>query len=227
MWKSRCEVLLALLAVLALGVPTPVRACSNDGECDNGDTCSVPDQCQSGSCVLGGGGDTDGNLICDAEFDPNVNIRVTKLNVTTSPDGSTGTGTIRGAGDFIDVTPPGPFSGNQGISIRMIDQLSLTPPSGDGIDVTVVFDASDCTTTATVVTCAFVGGSGRGSRVRFKRNHLAPEQVKFSYRLRDLPLARPFFGPMKVIVTDDTTVHREGQIVDCRLFTTGMRCREF
>jgi hypothetical protein len=35
------------------------------------------------------------------------------------------------------------------------------------------------------------------------------------------------FGPMKVIVTDDTTLHRPGSIIDCSLFPTGIKCRKF
>ncbi|TMA41923.1 MAG: hypothetical protein E6J81_17925, partial [Deltaproteobacteria bacterium] len=33
----------------------------------NGDTCSQPDTCQGGFCRAGGGGDTDGDLVCDAD----------------------------------------------------------------------------------------------------------------------------------------------------------------
>jgi len=70
---------------LALGFSMPARGCTTDAECDNGDTCSVPDQCQGGSCVLGGGGDPDNDLICDDEFDPSLNIKLTKLIIRTFP----------------------------------------------------------------------------------------------------------------------------------------------
>ena len=60
-----------------------------------------------------------------------------------------------------------------------------------------------------------------------RRDPLAPEQIKFSWRLKGLDLSKPFFGPMKVIVTDDTTLHRPGSIIDCGLFPTGVKCREF
>ena len=46
--------------------------------CDDGDTCSIPDRCQAGVCIAGGGGDTDEDTICDADDicpkDPNNDI---------------------------------------------------------------------------------------------------------------------------------------------------------
>jgi parallel beta-helix repeat protein len=51
-------------------VATPVV---NGTSCNSGDTCSVPDTCQAGACVAGGGGDTDGDGICDLDDNcPNV-----------------------------------------------------------------------------------------------------------------------------------------------------------
>jgi hypothetical protein len=45
-----------LLLVVALVVPASAfAACVTDADCDNGDTCSLPDTCVSGSCVLNGG----------------------------------------------------------------------------------------------------------------------------------------------------------------------------
>ena len=35
------------------------------------------------------------------------------------------------------------------------------------------------------------------------------------------------FGPLRVILTDDTVIHRPGKATDCRLFPTGIKCREF
>jgi hypothetical protein len=46
--------------------------------CNDGDTCSIPDQCQGGVCIAAGGGDTDDDGICDADDicpnDPNNDI---------------------------------------------------------------------------------------------------------------------------------------------------------
>jgi len=77
------------------------------------------------------------------------------------------------------------------------------------------------------VTCRLTTGPGRGSQARFKRNLLAPDQVKFLSRLKGLDLSRPFFGPVRVVLTHNTSVYRPGKIIDCRLFPTLIKCREF
>jgi len=131
MWKPRLDVPLVLLAgALAFVRPAPVTACITDSERDNGDTCSVPDQCQGGTCVLGGGGDTNTDLICDDEFVAGLDLRVTKLIIRTFPAAGPASASMHGAGDFIDLVPPGPFSSSGGIAIRVKDVLSGVPPPG-------------------------------------------------------------------------------------------------
>src|SRR5881409_2516177 len=135
MRTARPDLLLPLIiGALALGFSLPARGCTTDAECDNGDTCSVPDQCQGDGCVLGGGGDTDNNLVCDDEFDPAATLRLTRVIIRAFP--SAGRSVIRVDGDLIDLTPP--LSGDDGIAIRVKDHLSSVPPDGDGIDSTVV-----------------------------------------------------------------------------------------
>ena len=227
MWKAQYCMLLLLTGTLMFGRPAPVAACATDAECDNGDTCSVPDVCNQGSCELGGGGDTNADLICDAEFVPGLDLRVTKLVIRTFPAIGPASATMQGAGDFIDTAPPGPFSSNGGIAIRVKDLLSGIPPPGDGADVTVTFGASECAAATNKITCRVLSGQNRGSQAKFIRDPLAPEQITFSFRLRGLALTKPFFGPVRVILTDDTVLHRPGKIIDCRLFPTGIKCREF
>ena len=227
MWKPRLDALLVFVGAVALARPAPVAACTTDAECDNGDYCTVADVCdQSGTCVLGGG-DQDGNLICDDEFDPASNIRLTKLIIRTFPSAGPASASMHGTGNFIDITPPGPFSSNDGIAVRVKDLLSGIPPPGDGADVTVVFGMSDCALASYNTTCRLLSGQNQGSQAKFKRDPLALEQIKFSFRLRGLDITKPFFGPVRVVLTDDTVIHRPGKITDCRLFPTGIKCREF
>jgi hypothetical protein len=134
--RPHLELVIPLLGVLALGLSTTALACTTDAECDNGDTCSVPDTCQAGTCVLGGGGDLDADLICDGEFDPAADFTSTKTIIRTRPNGGPSSAIIRGAGDFIDDAASGPFTIDDGIQIRVKDQLSDVPPSGDGADLT-------------------------------------------------------------------------------------------
>ena len=227
MWKPQVCALLLLASTLVFVRAVPVAACTTDAECDNGDTCSVPDTCMSGSCVLGGSGDANADLICDDEYVSGIDLQVTKIIVRAFPAAGPNSTSMHGAGNFIDVTPPGPFSSTAGIAIRVKDVLSASPPPGDGVDVTVSFGASDCTTAGDNTICRLLSGQNQGSQAKFKRDPLAPEQIKYSFRLRGLDANRPFFGPVRVILTDDTTVHRPGKVTDCRLFPTGIKCREF
>ena len=218
MWKPRLDALLVFVGAVALARPAPVAACTTDAECDNGDYCTIADVCdQSGTCVLGG----------DDEFDPASNIRLTKLIIRTFPSAGPASASMHGTGNFIDITPPGPFSSNDGIAVRVKDLLSGIPPPGDGADVTVVFGMSDCAVASYNTTCRLLSGQNQGSQAKFKRDPLALEQIKFSFRLRGLDITKPFFGPVRVVLTDDTVIHRPGKITDCRLFPTGIKCREF
>jgi len=225
MWKAPLYVLLLFVSSLAFVHATPVQACTTDAECDNGDTCSLPDVCNQGSCELGGGGDANSDLICDGEYVSGIDLHVTKLVIRTFPSGGPSTATIRGSGNFIDVVRP--FSTTAGIAIRVKDVLSEAPPAGDGVDITLSFSGSDCTTSGDNTTCRLLSGPNQGSQAKFKRDPLSLEQIKFTFRLRGIDLTKPFFGPVRMILTDDTTVHRPGKVTDCRLFATGIKCREF
>src|SRR5262249_4365272 len=111
MWKPQACALAFLLSTLVFGRPAPVAACTTDAECDNGDYCTTADVCdQYGSCVLGGGGDQDGNLVCDAEDDPAATVRITKLVVKSHLAAGPVKSVIHGTADFIDNLPSSPFS---------------------------------------------------------------------------------------------------------------------
>jgi len=225
--RWRLELVLPLVGALALGLSTAAPGCTTDAECDNGDTCSVPDQCQAGACVLGGSGDADGDLICDDEFDPAADFTSTKVIIRTRPNAGAASAIVRGSGDFIDTASAGPFSTSDGIALRVKDQLSDIPPTGDGADFTMTFGAAECSPIAVGLLCRIESGANRGSFVKFIRGTLAPEQVRVSYRLKGLDLTKPFFGPVRVILSHNTVTHRLGHIGDCRLFPTGIKCREF
>jgi hypothetical protein len=225
--RWRLDLILPLVGALALGVSTAAPGCTTDAECDNGDTCSIADTCQAGSCLLGGSGDTDGDLICDDEFDPAADFTSTKVIIRTRPNAGPDSAIVRGSGDFIDDATAGPLTPDDGIAIRVKDQLSDIPPAGDGADFTMTFDGAGCTPIAVGLLCRIDAGTNRGSFVKFIRGTLAPEQVRVSYRLKGLNLTKPFFGPVRVILTHNTVTHRLGHIDDCRLFPTGIKCREF
>src|SRR5215831_14613716 len=130
-----------LAAALAL-------ACVQDSECDNGDTCSVPDTCVSepnepnGNCVLGGGGDTNGDLVCDDELDPNIVFSITKLTVRRRDSLRDDNSAVKGSADLLLAgSSANAFDGTSDISLRFKDALSSIPPTGDGVDVSQTFPA--------------------------------------------------------------------------------------
>jgi hypothetical protein len=58
------------------------------------------------------------------------------------------------------------------------------------------------------------------------RNPRAPDQIAVTFRIRHVPLTRPFFGPVYFILTHDGDVHRRLELTDCKLYGWGIKCRE-
>lgn len=220
-----------VVCMLALGwlltVPAAGRACVTDEECDNGDVCSVPDTCVSGSCQLGGGGDTDDDLVCDAELDPNTTINLTRLALHRNNLVLSDASRCNGQGDlFTSGTPSEVFSGADGVSLRVKDTLSGAPPAGDGADVTVTFLPGECVVKSVGTTSCRTGD--RRSYAKFKPNKIIGGQYKFAYKLKGLGnLTGPFFGPVRVVLTHSGNKRVPDTINDCKLVNTGLRCREF
>jgi hypothetical protein len=227
MVRSLPNVIFPLALGLLLSVPAAGLACVSDEECDNGDLCSVPDTCVSGSCELGGGGDTNNDLVCDAELDPNTTINLTRITLRRNNLVRADASGSKGAGDlFASGSPAGAFTGLNGVSIRVKDALSGVPPPGDGVDATVTFLASECVLKA--VGSTFCRTADRHASVKFKPNKIVPGQYKFSFKLRGLGnLTGPFFGPVRVVLTHSGTKRIADAIGDCKLTNSGLRCREF
>ncbi|HJQ83752.1 MAG TPA: hypothetical protein VKA21_06745 [Candidatus Binatia bacterium] len=225
---SRPSPLRAVAGLLVALSSAGALACTTDADCDNGDTCSVADQCSAGSCVLGGGGDADNDFICDDEFDPGIDLRVTKITAKTT--NAANHDTIQGQGDFIDLgSPAGAFTGTDGLSFRAKDQLSqpgISVPD-DGFDATVTFLPSECKPQPTGLACIVASGPLAKSTAKFRVNRFAPNQMRFAFKIRGLSLTKPFFAPVRVILTHGTTRHRAGAIDDCRLSSKGIKCHEF
>lgn len=221
------ELLGVLLASLvALGTPRVATAsCTVDADCDNGDTCSVPDVCQMNTCILGGGGDTNGDFVCDAELDE-ITIRVTKLVLRRKTFPDVDNSSVKGRCDmWTSGSPGGAFTGDNGVAIRIKDELSVTPPPGDGVDSTVSFLPSECeTTSGGQVRCK--GGTGQAT-LKVSPRSLASNQYKVSFKLKGVfNLAGPFFGPVRVVISRGNR-HSSDMIQDCKLTDSGMKCREF
>lgn len=223
---ARAAVTVGVVLALTAGGVAPVAACMADAECDNGDTCALPDLCLAGSCVLGGGGDLDGDLVCDAEEDPSFSFELTKVVVRRRTAARRDNSSIKGTADLLYPAALGPFIGAAGLAIRVKDALSVIPPAGDGVDVTFTWGAGECSTAPSGrIRCR----SGDGlSSAEFKPSPTAPDLIAFSFKIKGgTDLAGPFFGPIRVVLTRATALHQGAPIGDCRLTRSGIQCRVF
>jgi hypothetical protein len=221
---------IVLTALFALGmalVPAgrAAGACVTDADCDNGDSCSQPDQCISGNCVLGGGGDTNHDLICDAELDPNTTFNLTRIVIKKKTAGRDNS-VAKGSGDlFTSDSTGGAFTAESGVSIRVKDSLASVPPPGDGCDITVSWGAADCKTKDSgTISCRTADGK---SFVKFKPNPQAPGQFRFKFKMKGLGLAGPFFEPIQMVLTHDVNLRSSDLVTDCHLILAGLTCRVF
>jgi hypothetical protein len=220
--------LLGALLVGGLAAAGIVSAtCTTDADCDNADTCSVPDQCLAAVCVLGGGGDANHDLVCDGEVDPNVNFNVTKIIIRRKDSSRSDNSAIKGSGDlFVTGSAGGAFTGADGVGLRIRDDLAGVPPSGDGVDFSVSWAPADCHTKGIgVLQCRTPDGH---ANAKFKPNPVAPGQYKFNFKLKALgDVTGPFFGPVRVVLSRGPALHAADMIQDCQLILPGIRCREF
>jgi hypothetical protein len=199
----------------------------------NGDTCSQPDTCQGGFCRTGGGGDTDGDLVCDADdncpFVPNPDqddLDGDGLgNACDDADavlalkrlvlhGSAGRGTASVTGSFMLALPADHFGAEAGIAVDITDAGST--------GARAVWATSDCTSSGSGrIRCQ---SADRQARAKFARGHGA--SVRFSIRLGSLDLTGPFGPPARVRITHGTMVDRIGTIFTCASSSTGLTCRQ-
>jgi hypothetical protein len=201
----------------------------------NGDTCSQADTCQAGFCRAGGGGDTDGDLRCDADDDcplvPDAGQRdldgdgagdpcddadatlvVRRAVVRADPSATDDAGRTLASGDLA-VVPPDAFTAAAGVSVRVRDGATL--------DVGVTWSAAECRTGS-------AGGVACRSGDRRSRAKFAPPRagrVRFAVRLARRPETGPFAPPVRVTVTTGS-VDRVGAISSCSSNGARLRCRQ-
>ena len=200
------------------------------------DTCSVPDSCQGGTCVDGGGGDPDGDLICSTDdncptvsnpgqedldndglgnvcdgSDAAINLTQAKFKKNSSASGANGSITLKG--DFLTSGPGDAFNTSAPIGIQVSDHL-VTAQS---------FVWTTCVASGTKIGCK---SADRLSQAKFKQFG-APNQWKFVIKLKKRSITGPFQGPVKATITHDTGIDRTDDISDCRALNSGLNCREF
>ena len=218
--------------------------CSNpnkpDGTtCDDGQflICSLPDTCQAGACAPAGGGDLDGDIVCDhddncpAIANPNqsdldgdgignicdpvdAKVELGQATLRRSSDPVQPNGRIALKGTFSMSPGEGPLSDAGGISIRVTDAL--------GLDYTATWTAGSCVDSGSMIRCRSGSGWLRGT---FWPLPIGPGQYAFSITLQRLDMRGMLQGPVTLDIMHGDSIDRVGTLDTCNRSTPAVRVR--
>ncbi len=236
--------LIAVVVCAALAAARTATACSVDTECDDGDSCSVADTCVAGACVSGGGGDTDGDGVCELDdtcpgianptqvdldgdglgnacddIDAPLNVIVFKVQSRRNLVNANGRMFVKG--DFIVLPPNDQLSLTDGLALRVHDQL--------GLDATYTWLAGECQTNGVgAIKCK---DATRKRKAIVKPLKADPRIYRYAFRLKGLDVSGPFLEPVAVTITNSPPTivlgtDRVGDITDCATTNRGLACRE-
>jgi hypothetical protein len=203
--------------------------------CDAGPaiTCTEPDLCQSGTCMPGGGGDQDGDGICDADDDcPSMpdptqadldgdgvgdacdsvdgafTIARLAVRVAVPATGSNGHLVFRGS---LKADASAPFAPTtQGLGIHVVDAGTLA------LDET--FDPGECATKHGATRCKKSAAPSTQAKFRGKRG-----STRFIVRLGDQSIAAVPTAPVTVTMTINA-IDRVGTVGACKTNPVAARC---
>jgi len=221
----------------ATGVcPNPNKP--NDTPCDDGQPliCSLPDTCQEGVCSPAGGGDMDGDKVCNHDdncpsvanasqtdldgdgigniCDPvDATIDLGEATVQRSSNPVQPNGRIALKGSFTMGPTEGPFSDAAGISIRVQDGL--------GLDYTATWGPGSCADSGPRIRCR----SGSGWRGAFWQLPSGSGQYAFSISLQHADLHGMLQGPVTMDIMHGDSIDRVGTLDACGRSTLAVKVR--
>lgn len=218
----------------------PARACVLDAECDDGVACSLPDRCDAGLCVAGGGGDVDGDGWCGADdncptlanadqvdrdgdgqgdvcdaHDADLNVvRLTVKQNSIPPDDNS---RIKSKGFIFTQPPSDVFDPSGGVTLRVTATA--------GLDQVFAWSALECVTKQPGKTnCQ---SADHAWRIGFKTFRKSTQVVQYLATVRQIGLGTVPQAPVTLTLTQTGSVDRVGPIGDCAIHPTTLVCSEF
>jgi len=207
--------------------------------CDDGQflICSLPDTCQAGVCSPAGGGDLDGDQVCNHDdncptiananqsdldgdgigniCDPvDAKVELGEATLRRSSDPAQPNGRIALKGTFTMGPDEGPLSDAGGISVRVTDGL--------GLDYTATWTAGSCVDSGTMIRCRSGSGWLRGT---FSQLPLGNGQYGFSIILQRLDVHGMLQGPVTLDIMHGDNIDRVGTLDACSQSAPAVRVR--
>ena len=190
----------------------PAFACNDadvDGVCDDVDNCpAIANPTQS---------DLDGDLLGDACDDTDAALNVTVLQIKRDTSNASDNSAVKVKGDFIITPPNDRVLAANGLRLHVVDAVAL--------DATYDWQQGEC---------GLVGGLkliclslDHRFKATFKPLKATPNVYRFTITVKRVGLTGAFSGPVTVTVSQDFDIDRVDTVVDCRLESTKLTCKEF
>jgi hypothetical protein len=209
------------------GVGCVVTQLPNGTTCADGITCSVPDTCQAGQCVAGGGSDPDGDLICAADDNcPDVaNAGQEDLDqdgVGDACDATLGDMTVEkmsirsksGSGANGRIVMKGSLIADPGQPIDSTGTVKVTVTDSGGFSFQTTWSTALCLEKKGKVSCR---STDKDRRIQFKPNKKSgiPGDYKVKFGAKKLNISALFVGPLSFKVEHTDGLVRVGSAADC------------
>jgi hypothetical protein len=223
------------LTGLCSGSPLPDGTACSTG---SGVACGQADTCQAGTCIAGGGGDQDGDGVCDASDNcqgvPNASQRdldgdgigdacdpadaslaVARATLKLAKGATATNGHLVVRAKIITDPAVDTFAVTGGLGVALADA------TGPVLDDT--FGASECATGhGGRIACKHAGDPS--SQAKFRPQAATPGTFRLMLRLGSLAIATMPTPPLTVTLTSDGLVDRVGALARCHTLPVALSC---